>query len=52
MWHRVVATGSFWVGLIVLVMIVVVKDMTYAGLRREIFYEPEDIIQEVRTLRP
>ncbi len=42
--------GNFWLGLLMLVGMIVVKDVLYAGLTRMNFFQPEDIIQEVCTL--
>jgi hypothetical protein len=40
-------SGVFWLALLILVMTVVVKDLIFAAIRRQVFYSPYHILQEV-----
>eukprot|EP01038_Epipyxis_sp_PR26KG_P007375 gene7375-10046_t len=46
---RLVGTGSFWLTLLLLLVIVVAKDIYVAGLDRNFNFKPEHIIQEMEV---
>jgi hypothetical protein len=46
---RLLETGTFWLTLFLLVVIVLAKDLYIAGLERSFNFTPLQIIQEVRT---
>jgi magnesium-transporting ATPase (P-type) len=49
-WPRLMRSGNFWLGLLVLVTIIAVKDIARAVIRRTDFYTNDDIVQEVNTI--
>jgi hypothetical protein len=40
-------SGNFWLGLLVFVVIIAVKDLAKATFRRTMFYTNDDIVEEV-----
>jgi hypothetical protein len=48
MWGRLLANGSFWLGLLLLIGLIIGKDVYLNGLQRSFDPKAPHVIQEVR----
>jgi phospholipid-translocating P-type ATPase (flippase) len=51
-WSRMLQTGSFWLLLLLICTAASLKDVALMWLRRQWFYRPEDILQEINHTFP